>query len=254
MNLLSLFLLGKFYSLLVHWFNHFPSVTVSVSAAFPLPFLHFTVSFLLLSFALVQFSTSVTLAAPMEPPLQAQYGPPLEPLGFSLGHPTKPLSHMDPESCQGLNTEHESLHGSFSSNGSCTSDGADSSTAIDSTFVAGEEEECLVDSQPICFKENPFLVANRKGKSLPAGEKILSGPPVGYGRPGQLQPWLYSKARSCLRVVWRQHGVLLHTVCCAHSNWITRTFSQVTLLWCHLLKTFVLCWCVTMFKIIQSNF
>lgn len=51
-----------------------------------------------------------------------------------------------------------------------------------------------MDSQPICFKENPFLVANRKGKSLPAGERILSGPPVGYGKQGQLQPWLFSKA------------------------------------------------------------
>ncbi|TRZ00120.1 hypothetical protein DNTS_020310, partial [Danionella cerebrum] len=57
-----------------------------------------------------------------------------------------------------------------------------------------EEEECLVDSQPICFSENPFLVANRKGKGCPPEERILSGPPVGYGRQGQLQPWLYSKA------------------------------------------------------------
>lgn len=52
-----------------------------------------------------------------------------------------------------------------------------------------------MDSQPICFKDNPFLVANRKGKGLPLGEQILSGPPVGYGRKGQLQPWLFSKAR-----------------------------------------------------------
>lgn len=58
-----------------------------------------------------------------------------------------------------------------------------------------EEEECLVDSQPICFSENPFLVANRKGKGRPPQERILSGPPVGYGKKGQLQPWLYSKAR-----------------------------------------------------------
>ncbi|XDV18039.1 hypothetical protein PO909_023820, partial [Leuciscus waleckii] len=56
-----------------------------------------------------------------------------------------------------------------------------------------QEEECLVDSQPICFSENPFLVANRKGKGCPPEERILSGPPVGYGRHGQLQPWLYSK-------------------------------------------------------------
>ncbi|XP_051559512.1 protein scribble homolog isoform X1 [Myxocyprinus asiaticus] len=57
-----------------------------------------------------------------------------------------------------------------------------------------EEEECLVDSQPISFNENPFLLANRKSRGLPPEERILSGPPVGYGRQGQLQPWLYSKA------------------------------------------------------------
>lgn len=58
-----------------------------------------------------------------------------------------------------------------------------------------EEEECLVDSQPICFSENPFLLANRKGKGRPPQERVLSGPPVGYGKKGQLQPWMYSKAR-----------------------------------------------------------
>ncbi|XP_023264136.1 protein scribble homolog isoform X14 [Seriola lalandi dorsalis] len=142
-----------------------------------------------------RFSTSVPLTAPMEAPLQAQYGAPLEPLGFSLGHP--PLSHMDPESCPSLNTEHDYLLGSqFSPNGSSIADSAGSSTTINSTTFAPEEEECLVDSQPICFKENPFLVANRKGKGLPVGEQILSGPPVGYGKPGQLQPWLFSKAPS----------------------------------------------------------
>ncbi|XP_071340938.1 protein scribble homolog isoform X18 [Trachinotus anak] len=144
-----------------------------------------------------RFSTSVPLTAPMEAPLQAQYGAPLEPLGFSLGHPTNPLSHMDPESCPSLNTEHDYLLGSqFSPNGTSTADSAGSSTTINSTTFAPEEEENLVDSQPICFKENPFLVANRKGKGLPPGEQILSGPPVGYGRQGQLQPWLFSKAPS----------------------------------------------------------
>lgn len=58
-----------------------------------------------------------------------------------------------------------------------------------------EEEECLVDSQPICFSENPFLVANRKGKGRPLQDRILSGPPVGYGKKGQLQTWLHTKAR-----------------------------------------------------------
>ncbi|TKS87573.1 Protein scribble -like protein [Collichthys lucidus] len=60
-----------------------------------------------------RFSISVSLAAPMEAPLQAQYGAPLEPLGFGLGHPTNPLSHMDPESCPSLSAEHllQSEHG-----------------------------------------------------------------------------------------------------------------------------------------------
>ena len=156
----------------------------------------FTVSVHPLSFAPVQFSPSVSLATPMEAPLQAQYGAPLEPLGFSLGH-------MDPESCPSLNEEHllqsehaDYLHGTqFSPNGTSTTDSAGSSTTLNSSsFVAEEEEECLVDSQPICFKENPFLVANRKGKGRPPGQQLLSGPPVGYGKQGQLQPWLFSKA------------------------------------------------------------
>ncbi len=135
----------------------------------------------------------------MEAPLQA----PLEPLGFDLGHSTKPLGHMDPESsCPSLNTDHlpqsehaDYLHGSqFSPNGTSTSDSVGSSTTINSSTFVDEEEESLVDSQPICFKENPFLVANRKGKGRPPGEQILSGPPVGYGKQGQLQPWLFSKA------------------------------------------------------------
>lgn len=151
----------------------------------------------------VQFSTPVTLAAHMEAPPQVQYGPPLEALGHSFGHPTESLSHMDPESCPNHSSEHglqskdaDYLHGSqFSPNGTSTNDSAGSSTTINSSIFAADEEECLVDSQPICFKENPFLVANRKGKGRPSGEQILSGPPVGYGRQGQLQPWLFSKAR-----------------------------------------------------------
>ncbi|XP_065804642.1 protein scribble homolog isoform X4 [Labrus bergylta] len=143
-----------------------------------------------------RFSTSINLTAPMEAPLQAQYGAPLEPLGFGLVHPSKPLSHMDPESSLGLNSHHD-LHHQFSPNGTAASDSAGSSTTIDSsTFAAEEEEECLVDSQPICFKENPFLVANRRGKGRPPAEQILSGPPVGYGKQGQLQPWLFSKGSS----------------------------------------------------------
>ena len=144
----------------------------------------------------VQFSPSVSLTAPMEAPLQAQYGAPLEPLGFGLGNPTNPLEHTDPESFSSLNMEH--LHESqFSPNGTSITDSAGSSTTINSSTFAPEEEgeeENLVDSQPICFKENPFLVANRKGKGRPPGQQILSGPPVGYGKQGQLKPWLFSKA------------------------------------------------------------
>lgn len=70
-----------------------------------------------------------------------------------------------------------------------------------------EEEECLVDSQPISFQENPFLVANRKGKGRPPAERVLSGPPVGYGKHGQLQTSLYSKAscpqqHACFQTAW----------------------------------------------------
>lgn len=156
-----------------------------------------------LSIAPVQFSTSVSPTAPMEAPLPAQYGAPLEPLSFGLGHPTEPIGNLDPESCPSPNTEHlpQSEHtdylpygSQFSPNGTSTTDSAGSSTTINSSTFAAEEEECMVDSQPICFKENPFLVANRKGKGRPRGEQILSGPPVGYGKPGQLQPWLFSKA------------------------------------------------------------
>ncbi|XP_051785149.1 protein scribble homolog isoform X11 [Erpetoichthys calabaricus] len=62
--------------------------------------------------------------------------------------------------------------------------------------VEEEEEENLVDSQPICFSENPFLVANRLRKTKPAEARILLGPPVGYGKLGRLQTNLYSKGSS----------------------------------------------------------
>lgn len=144
---------------------------------------------LVFSFAPVQLSSSVSLTAPMEAPLPANHGAPLEP--FGLGKPTEPLSDYFHKS-------------QLSHNG--TSSMADS-PAVDSTVSPEEEEECLVDSQPMCFKENPFLVANRKGKCLPPAEQVLSGPPVGYGRQGKMQPWLFSKARC--PVAWRQHAVLL---------------------------------------------
>jgi len=151
----------------------------------------------------------------MEAPLQAEYGAPLEPLGFGLPQPTKPLNPA-------LNTEHDYLHGSqFSTNGTSTAaDSAASTTA--STFIGEEEEEeeSLVDSQPICFKETPFLVANRRGKGLSAAEQILSGPPVGYGRQGQLQPWLFSKAR-------RLPVCGLEAACCVTVHFVSLTVSLV---------------------------
>ncbi|XP_010136241.1 PREDICTED: protein scribble homolog [Buceros rhinoceros silvestris] len=54
------------------------------------------------------------------------------------------------------------------------------------------EQECMIDSQPILFSENPFVVANRRGKA--AGKACLGGPPLGYGRGGVLKTNLYSKA------------------------------------------------------------
>ncbi|MEQ2167039.1 hypothetical protein GOODEAATRI_000135 [Goodea atripinnis] len=137
----------------------------------------------------------------MEAPPPDNHGAPLEPVGFGLGKPTESL------------TDHSYLHEfQFSLNGTSTVlDSPGSTTAVDSTVSPEEEEECLVDSQPMCFNKNPFLVANRKGKGLPPGEQILSGPPVGYGRQGKLQPWLFSKAR-CLGVVWRQHAVSRHSL------------------------------------------
>ncbi|XP_043960478.1 protein scribble homolog isoform X8 [Gambusia affinis] len=122
-----------------------------------------------------RFSASVTLTAPMEAPLLANHGAPIEPFG-SAKH-TEPL----------IDYLHQSHNGTSS---------VPESPAVDSTVSPEEEEECLVDSQPMCFNENPFLVANRRGKGLPTGERILSGPPVGYGRQGKLQPWLFSKASS----------------------------------------------------------
>ncbi|XP_061615076.1 protein scribble homolog isoform X6 [Phyllopteryx taeniolatus] len=124
-----------------------------------------------------RFSPSLSPTAPMEAPLQAQYNAPLEPLGFSLSHPPNP--HADPASSPSLFSSKEDSVGSTAT-----------------LNLAAQDEESLVDSQPICFKENPFLVANRKGKGLPPGQQILSGPPVGYGKQGQLQPWLFSKTPS----------------------------------------------------------
>ncbi|KYO28586.1 basic proline-rich protein-like [Alligator mississippiensis] len=62
-----------------------------------------------------------------------------------------------------------------------------------------ETQECMVDSQPILFSENPFVVANRRGKA--AGKACLGGPPLGYGRGGVLKTNLYSKASALQHAV-----------------------------------------------------
>nr|XP_033790933.1 protein scribble homolog isoform X4 [Geotrypetes seraphini] len=54
-----------------------------------------------------------------------------------------------------------------------------------------EEEEPLVDSQPIVFNENPFVMANRKVKGKSGTQ--LGGPPTGYGRNGVLKTNVFSK-------------------------------------------------------------
>ncbi|XP_028289663.1 protein scribble homolog isoform X4 [Gouania willdenowi] len=139
--------------------------------------------------SLQKVNRSSTSDSVMEVPLQAQFEAPLEPPDF--------LCPMDPDTSQ--STEHEYLCSpSFSPIPTSTTDSIGSSTTINSTstFPSEEEEECLVDSQSICFNQNPFLVANRRGKGLPREQQILSGPPVGYGRQGQLQPWLFHKAPS----------------------------------------------------------
>nr|XP_056710548.1 protein scribble homolog [Euleptes europaea] len=55
----------------------------------------------------------------------------------------------------------------------------------------GQEEQSLVDSQPIPFSANPFVVANRQGKAT--GKACLGGPPLGYGQGGVLRTSLYAK-------------------------------------------------------------
>lgn len=193
--------------------------------------------FSLFTVSSLQFSSSDSVTAPMEAPLPAQYGAPLEPLGFSLAHGVPPVnSHVDPQSLS-LNIDHSYP------NGASTADSVGSSTTINSSSLPPEEEEeeeCLVDSQPICFKENPFLVANRKGKGLPPGAQVLSGPPVGYGKPGQLKPWLFSKAspsvpECVLEAAWlcETHSVLLlePIVVCAVCPKVRLQFLTVTQVW-----------------------
>ena len=155
----------------------------------------------------------------MEAVVQAQCLPSLEPLGFGLGHPSETLyptdpqdtplypsdphaaslCPTDPQALPGTNPENSLLHASPPSPDVTSFSQSDATISLASTGTSlnGEEDEdeCLVETQSICFSENPFLVANRRGKGRPPAERILSGPPVGYGRGGKLQPWMYTKAR-----------------------------------------------------------
>ena len=180
--------------------------------------------------SLVQFSPPLRPSAPMEAALQAQRLPSLEPLGFGLGHPsaalypsdpqaaapypsdphpTTALFPTDPQALPGTNQENGLLHVCPPSPDATSFSQSDATISLASTSLAStplastsaslngeeDEDECLVETQSICFSENPFLVANRRGKGRPPAERILSGPPVGYGRGGKLQPWMYNKAR-----------------------------------------------------------
>ncbi|XP_033011966.1 protein scribble homolog isoform X10 [Lacerta agilis] len=62
--------------------------------------------------------------------------------------------------------------------------------ALSLPAVEVEEEESLVDSQPIPFSANPFVLANQQGKAC------LGGPPLGYGKGGVLKTSLCTKALS----------------------------------------------------------
>ncbi|XP_052339102.1 protein scribble homolog isoform X2 [Oncorhynchus keta] len=147
-----------------------------------------------------RLSPSVSATAPMEAPIQAQCSFTLEPLGFDLGQPPTslfPLPHALPQSGPIMNTEAGPFYMSQHSPSPLIT-ASNQGAARQEALPTGEDEEVvvLVDSQPINFTENPFLVANRRGKGCPPSERILSGPPVGYGSAGKLQPWLFSKAPS----------------------------------------------------------
>ncbi|XP_036452818.1 protein scribble homolog isoform X15 [Colossoma macropomum] len=135
-----------------------------------------------------RFCPSSAESYPMETALQARQTGSIEHHGFEKAHAT--LCHVDAPV--------------LPSSSPCpvTSSAAPKQSPVMQDPVPApvaqeiQEEERLVDSQPICFSENPFLIANRKSKGRPREECILSGPPTGYGRQGQLQTWLYNKAPS----------------------------------------------------------
>lgn len=152
-----------------------------------------------------QFSHSVALAIPMEAPLQAHLVVSLEPVGSNPAEPPQvsptlsPASSLEADISRCPPAKGPPLCHILNSPPSSHMSGQEA------TPPADQPEESLVDSKPILFSENPFLVANRKSRGYPPEQHPLSGPPVGYGRQGQLQTSLYSKARG--RVTHR-HGYI----------------------------------------------
>ncbi|XP_051572303.1 protein scribble homolog isoform X1 [Myxocyprinus asiaticus] len=133
-----------------------------------------------------RFSTSFATFTTMEAAMPAG---PVDPMGFEKVHAS--MYHVEPFILPSSPTCPATSSAASKQPQAVT---LDLIPSLEVPQDAREEEECLVDSQPISFSENPFLVANRKSKCYHPEECILSGPPVGYGRQGQLQPWLYSKA------------------------------------------------------------
>lgn len=70
------------------------------------------------------------------------------------------------------------------------------------------EKQSLVDSQPIPFSTNPFVLARRQGPAC------LGRPPLGYSQGGLLKTSLYTKAGGqATGVAWRGmawRGVMPH--------------------------------------------
>ncbi|XP_047678753.1 protein scribble homolog isoform X27 [Tachysurus fulvidraco] len=137
-----------------------------------------------------RLSSSFTESCPMESAVQAGSSGTIDPLCFEKAHAT--LYHVDAPVLPSSSLCSITTSSALRQTEAMPQDPSPSSAVTEET----QEEECLVDSQPICFKENPFLVANRKGKGRPLEERILSGPPTGYGRQGHLQTLLYNKGPS----------------------------------------------------------
>lgn len=97
------------------------------------------------------------------------------------------------------------------------------------------EPECMIDSQPILFSENPFVVANRRGKA--AGGACLGGPPLGYGREGVLKTNLYTKASALTACSMQSPGspsapTKPRGVQRQHEAWAAPTLMHVLCVWC----------------------